>query len=99
MIPSESQRCDQTECAMHKKYLVHLADEDRAPLTELTRTGQAAAYTIRHAPILLNADGDGPAWTDTQSAESCSVRVNTVLGVRQRWVDQGWEAALNRKQQ
>ena len=99
MIPSESQRCYQTECAMHKQYTVRLSDEARAPLTELTREGQAAAYKIRHAPILLKADADGPAWTDTKIAASFSVSVNTVLGVRPRWVAQGWEAALNRKQQ
>ena len=59
MIPSESKRCSQTECAMNKKYIVRLTDEDRAQLTELTRKGQAAAYKIRHAHILLKADADG----------------------------------------
>lgn len=41
----------------------------------------------------------GSAWTDTKIAESFFVSVNTVLGVRQRWVEQGLEAALNRKKQ
>jgi transposase len=99
MMPSESRRYDQTECAMNKKYIIRLADEERAQLTELTRKGQVAAYKIRHAHILLKADADGPAWTDTKIAEIFSVSVNTVLGVRQRWVEQGLEAALNRKQQ
>ena len=99
MMPSESRRCDQTECAMNKKYIVRLSDEERAQLTELTRKGHAAAYKIRHAHILLKADADGPAWTDTKIAESFSVSVNAVLGVRQRWVEQGLEAALNRKKQ
>jgi hypothetical protein len=35
---------------------------------------------------------------DARIAESCSVSVNSVLGVRQRLVAQGLEAALNRKQ-
>jgi hypothetical protein len=84
---------------MNKKYIVRLTDEERAQLTELTRKGKAAASKIRHAHILLQADVYGPAWTDTQIAESFSVSVNTVLGVRQRLVEQGLEAALNRKQQ
>ena len=84
---------------MNKKYIVRLTDEERAQLTELTRKGKAAASKIRHAHILLQADVHGPAWTDTQIAESFSVSVNTVLGVRQRLVEQGLEAALNRKQQ
>jgi hypothetical protein len=99
MIPSESKKRDQTECAMNKQYIVRLSDAERAQLTALTRKGRAAAYKIRHAPILLKADADGPAWTDTKIAESFSVSVNTVLGVRQRWVEQGLAAALNRKKQ
>jgi hypothetical protein len=90
---------DQTECAMNKKYIVRLSDEEREQVAELTRTGKAAAYKIRHAQILLKADADGPAWTDERIAESFSVSVNTVLSVRQRLVEQGREAALNRKKQ
>ena len=83
---------------MNKKYIVRLSDEERRQLTELIRKGTAAAYKIRHAHILLKADADGPAWTDAKIAESFAVSVNTVLGVRQRLVEQGFEAALKRKQ-
>ena len=89
----------QMECAMNKKYIVRLSDEERGQLAELTRKGTAAAYKIRHAHILLKADADGPAWTDERIAESFSVSVNSGLGVRQRLVEQGLEAALNRKKQ
>jgi transposase len=98
-MPSETITSYQTECAMNKKYIVRLADEERSQLAELTRKGKAAAYKIRHANILLKADADGPAWTDERIAESFCVSVNTVLGVRQRLVEQGLEAALNRKKQ
>ena len=84
---------------MNKKYIVRLSDEERHQLTELTSKGNAAASRIRHAHILLKADADGPAWTDAKIAESFAVSVNTVLGVRQRLVDQGLEAARNRKPQ
>jgi hypothetical protein len=84
---------------MTKKYIVRLSDEERNQLTALTSKGKAAAYKIRHAHILLKADADGPAWTDVKIAESFSISVNTVLGVRQRLVEQGLEAALNRKKQ
>jgi transposase len=84
---------------MHKKYIVRLADEERTQLTELTNKGKAAASKIRHAHLLLKADADGPAWTDERIAESFSVSVNTVRGVRQRLVEQGLEAALTRQQQ
>ena len=84
---------------MNKQYSVRLSDEARSQLTKLTSQGKAAAYKIRHAHLLLKADAEGPAWTDTKIAESFSVSVNTVLGVRQRCVEQGFEAALNRKPQ
>jgi hypothetical protein len=84
---------------MNKKYIGRLSDEERRPLAELTRKGTAAAYKIRHAHILLKADADGPAWTDEHIAESFAVSAPTVQGVRQRLVEQGLEAALNRKNQ
>jgi len=84
---------------MNKKYLVRLSAEERCQLAEVTRKGKATAYKIRHANILLKADVEGPAWTDEKIAESFSVSVNTVLGVRQRLVEQGLDAALNRKKQ
>ena len=98
-MPSESMLGYQTECPMNKKYIVRLSDEERGQLTELTRKGHVAAYKIRHAHILLKADAAGPSWTDERIAESFSVSVNTVIGVRQRLVEQGLEAALNRKTQ
>jgi transposase len=84
---------------MNKRYIVRLSEAERTQLTELTRKGKAAAYKIRHAHILLKADAAGAAWTDERIAESFSVSVNTVLGVRQRFVEQGLAGALNRKQQ
>ena len=84
---------------MNKKYIVRLSAEERRQLTELSRKGKAAASKIRHAHILLKADANGSAWTDEHIAESFSVSVPTVQGVRQRLIEQGLEAALNRKQQ
>lgn len=84
---------------MNKKYIVRLTDVERDQLTALSRKGTAAASKIRHAQILLKADANGPAWTDEKIAESCAVHLNTVLGVRQRLVEQGLEAALTRKKQ
>jgi transposase len=84
---------------MNKKYIVRLSAVERSQLTELIKKGKAAASKIRHAHILLKADVDGPAWTDEHIAESFSVSVPTVQGVRQRLVEQGLEAALTRKKQ
>ncbi len=41
----------------------------------------------------------GPAWTDARIAEAIEVNVTTVERVRERFVEQGLEAALVRKKQ
>ena len=63
--------------------------------------GKATAQKLAHARILLKADAapGGPAWTDEQIAAAVEVSVATVERVRQRFVEQGLEAALVRKPQ
>jgi len=83
---------------MAKKYLVSLTEEERARLTELVTKGQAAAYKIKHANVLLKVDADGPNWSDTQAAEAFSCAPRTVFSLRERFVEHGLEAAIGRKQ-
>jgi transposase len=54
---------------------------------------------IKHANILLAIDADGPNWSDHQAAKAYNCHDNTVRNVRQRFVEQGLEAALERKMQ
>ena len=84
-----------------KKYRVTLADEERQGLHDLLSAGKAAARKLTHARILLKADAAprGPAWTDDRIAEAFDVSTDTVGRVRQRFVEQGLEAALARKTQ
>jgi transposase len=84
---------------MAKKYVVRLASEERDELTSLVRKGKTQAFRIKHANILLAADSDGPAWTDERIAEAFGCHVQTVRNVRQRFVEQGLLAALDRKKQ
>ena len=84
---------------MNKRYIVRLMPEEREQLKALVSKGQAAAYKIKHANILLMADGDGQEWADEHIAQALSVHANTVRGVRQRFVEEGLEAAVGRKRQ
>lgn len=84
---------------MAKKYLVKLTEEEREQLTELIDKGQVVAYKIKHAKVLLKVDANGPDWSDTQAAEAFSCAPRTVFSLRQRFVEQGLEAALARKKQ
>jgi hypothetical protein len=52
---------------------------------------------VRRAQMLLKADADGPAWTDGRIAEAYGCRTKTVENLRQRFVEQGFDAALERK--
>ena len=84
-----------------KKYKVTLTPEERQQLRELISAGKAPAKKLAHARILLKADAapGGPAWADARIAEAAEVSVATVERVRQRFVEQGFEAALVRKTQ
>jgi transposase len=84
-----------------KKYVVRLTSEERTKLQRLVSVGRVAARKILHARILLAADQgiDGPAWKDEQIAQGLSAHPRTIANVRQQWVEQGLEAALNRKKQ
>ena len=86
---------------MSKRYVVRLTEEERTGLQRLVRVGKAAARKIVHAHVLLQADEGphGPGWPDAQISQALSVHPNTVAGIRQRFVEQGLEAALNRKKQ
>ena len=80
-----------------KKYIIRLTNEECCQLIAVINKGKGAAYKIKHANIMLKADADGSGWTDEQIAKAFSVHWNTVRNVRQRFVEQGLEAALNRK--
>jgi transposase len=79
-----------------KKYVVRLTPEEQAQLLQLTRRGKAAARVLLHARILLKADShpEAPAWSDEAISETLEVHATTVARVRQRFVEQGLEAAL-----
>jgi len=84
---------------MNKKYIVRLTTEERKEMGDLLKKGKTQAYRIKHANILLAIDADGPNWSDHQAAKAYKCHDNTVRNVRQRFVEQGLEAALERKQQ
>ena len=84
---------------MTKKYMVRLEPREREDLHKLVSKGKGAARKLTHARILLKADvSEGnPGWTDERIAEALGVTRQTVEHVRQRCVEQGLEAALERK--
>jgi len=84
---------------MHKKYIVRLTSEEREPLEGLVKKGRIAVPKMKHAQMLLRVDAEGSNWTDERVAEALGCHAQTVQSVRQRFVEEGLEAALERKPQ
>jgi hypothetical protein len=84
-----------------KKYIVRLEAEERVRLEQLIRVGKAAAYRIRHANILLAVDESeaGAKMTDVEAAQAFNVGVRSIESLRKRLVEEGMDAALDRKKQ
>lgn len=83
---------------MAKKYIVRLSAEERELLLALIGRGRASAQKIKHANVLLKVDAAGPDWSDEQTGEAFECAPRTVFSIRQRFVEQGLDAALERKQ-
>lgn len=81
---------------MQKRYIVRLTEAERKVLQEVIKKLKGTSEKVRRAQILLKADADGPAWTDTRIAEAFSCRRQTVEKVRQRFVESGFQETLDR---
>lgn len=80
---------------MKKKYIVELTDDERLTLKEVVKKLKGTSQKVQRANILLKADASGPGWTDARIAEAFGCRTKTVENVRQRFVELGFEVALN----
>ena len=78
-----------------KKYLINLSDEERASLLEMTRKGTLKARKFKRAMILLKAD---EGLSDPQIMAAINVSRPCVERIRQRFVADGMERALNEDQ-
>ncbi len=84
------------EVDLAKKYIVTLTDDERAELHQLISTGRGAAKKLAHARVLLAVDeSEGRVGsTDQQAAEALCLCTRTIERVRQRFIEEGFEAAL-----
>ena len=84
---------------MKKMYVVTLTEEERQMLKAMLCRGKAAARKLMHARILLKANvaPGGPGWNDATIADGLDVGRATVERVRKQFVEDGFEAALERR--
>ena len=85
---------------MAKRHRVELTPEEREELKALVSKGKSSALKRTRARILLMCDeSEGRKWTNAEVASALSAGTATVERVRRRFVREGLEAALNRKEQ
>jgi transposase len=82
------------------KYRVTLTEVERGELQHLVSVGKAAARKLIHARVLLLADATSDrGYPDDEIAEALGVSLRTIARVRQRFVTEGIELAINRSSQ
>ncbi len=87
------------EATMSPRYRVTLSKEERKELETLTRRGKTHARRFIHARALLLCDAsvDGPAWNVADVATALGVTSRSIEHLKKRFVEEGFEAALERK--
>ena len=82
-----------------KRYKVTLTQEERTYLLNLIKKGKMAAQKLTKVHILLNADCSEKrtARSDQEISDTLNVSCATIERVRKTFVEEGLDAALNRK--
>jgi len=79
---------------MSKKYLVTLNTDERDYLYQMLASGKHSTRKLTRARVLLKAD---EAWTDVAIQKALNVSISTIERTRSEFVEEGLEAALNRR--
>jgi transposase len=76
-----------------------LSEEERGQLEALTRSGKTTAPKFVHARALLLCDASegGKAWKVAAVAEALGVTARTIEHLKERFSEEGLEAALERR--
>jgi len=84
---------------MAPRYRVTLTEEERRDLEALTRSGKTNAPKFIHARALLLCDAGphGAPWKVAEVAEALGVTPRTIEHLKERFVEDGIDAALERK--
>lgn len=85
---------------MKPQYRVTLTKQERQELEAMTRTARTDAKRFLYARSLLLCDSgpEGPAWTVADTAEAMGVTARTIEHLKKRFVEEGLDRALERKQ-
>lgn len=84
---------------MEKRYVVELSPAERQDLESILRQSRSSRFRQTRARLFLKADegADGPGWPDSKICEAFDLSRSSVLRARKQLVEEGLEAALERK--
>lgn len=84
---------------MAPRYKITLTERERGQLTAMTRSGKASAAKFMHARALLLCDAGphGDPWKVADVAAALGVSTRTLEHLKERFVEEGLAAALERK--
>lgn len=77
-----------------ERFVVKLTDSERSLLEDLIRKGGKSVSVLGRARVLLKAD---QGKSDRENAEFSGVSLSTVFRIRRRFVEEGLESAVFRK--
>ena len=82
-----------------KKYRVRLTSEEQSTLRKLINAGKYKHTKLKRAQILIGCDESeqGKAMKDEEISRAYDVSLRTIERTRQRFVEQGFEMAINGK--
>jgi hypothetical protein len=81
------------------KYIIHLSKAEREELMTIVNKGYHASQTFRVAYVLLNCDEGkySEKVTNEQVSKVLKIGMRTIDRVKKRFIEEGMEAALERK--
>lgn len=82
---------------MQKKYIVRLTKDEQEILLDVIKRLQGSSQKVRRAQILVKANVSGAGWSDERITEAFNCRRQTVEGIRQRFVESGFDETLEGK--
>lgn len=84
---------------MSPRYRVILTEQERSELDALMKQGKTSARKFVYARVLLLCDAgvSGSAWKVADRAEALGISSRTIEHIKRKFVEEGFEAALDRK--
>src|SRR5471030_1978258 len=81
------------------RYKVTLTTDEREQLEVIIKKGKHSSLQFRNACILLNCDegGHGQKVSNEQIAQILQITTKTVERLKQRFIEEGFEACMDRK--